>query len=231
MNKLLLGFWALCLMTVTVSAQTNSTEAKLLNYTDFTQVKQFNKLEVGVKLPNHILVRVNNFLTKANVAQSEKINPFLQWELDVEATMTHPETGTVKVIPGFYYREYERDTKSNSWKDVGTQFPMRIRFSPPLPGYWTCEITVKVKEALLQELSDLRFTVVQSDNNYHTAAAGQPDNFSPKETHKVTKLSEWMTYHKDIEAYNNQGGKFIRVLQSGWSSLLEFEEKGNYFDR
>src|SRR3989338_3425159 len=114
MNKLLLGFWALCLMTVTVSAQTNSTEAKLLNYTDFTQVKQFNKLEVGVKLPNHILVRVNNFLTKANVAQSEKINPFLQWELDVEATMPHQKTETVKLFQGFNSGETRRNTKSNS---------------------------------------------------------------------------------------------------------------------
>jgi Domain of unknown function (DUF5060) len=266
MNKLLVGFWAFCLLTVTGAAQTNSVEAKLLNYEDPAQVKQFSKAEFGVKLPNQVQVRMTNFLTHANVAQSEKINPFLQWELDVEATMTHPETGTVKVIPGFYYREYQRDTKSNSWQDVGTQFPMRIRFSPPLPGNWTCKITVKVKEVLLEELSDIPFTVVQSDNkgfvsvhpnnrnlqldgkiiypvgvnfpsptknvnNYHTAPAGQPDHFSPKETHKVTKLSEWLTYHKDIENYSNQGGKFIRILQSGWSSLLEFEEKGNYFDR
>ncbi|HLP55648.1 MAG TPA: hypothetical protein VK151_11490 [Fluviicola sp.] len=266
MRKLLVVFGAIFLAAVAGMAQTNSSEAKILNYTDFKQVKQFDKLEVGVKLPNNILVRVNNFLSRANVAQSEKINPFLQWELEVEAVMTHPETGTVKKIPGFYYREYERDKKSNSWKDVGTQFPMRIRFSPPLPGYWTCEIKLKVKETTVDELSDLRFNVVKSDNkgfvsvhsnkrnfqldgkmiypvginfpsptknvnNYHTAGEGNPDHFSPKETHKVTKLSEWLTYHNDIQSYSDQGGKYIRVLQSGWSSLIEFEEKGNYYDR
>ena len=266
MKKLFLGFLVVCLTAITVSAQTNSIEAKVLNYADITQVKQFDKLEIGVKLPNQILVRMNNFLKHANVAQSEKINPFLQWELDIEAVMTHTETGTVKKIPAFYYSEYERDTKSNSWKDVGTNYPMRIRFAPPLAGNWTCEITVKVKEKENSEHPDIRFVVVKSENkgfvsvhpnkrnlqldgkmifpvgvnfpsptknvnNYHTGGEGKPDNFSPKETHKVTKLSEWMTYHKDIEAYSDQGGRFIRVLQSGWSSLLEFEEKGNYFDR
>lgn len=266
MNKQFLAFLGTCLLTVSLMAQTNSIDAKVLNYTDLSAVKQFNKLEIGVQLPNQVLVRMNNFLKHANISQSEKINPFLQWELDVEATMTHTETGTVKIIPGFYYREYERDPKTNSWKDVGTNHPMRIRFSPPLPGSWTCQITVKIKDKESAEHPNLQFTVVPGDNkgfvsvhpnkrnlqldgkmifpvgvnfpcptrnvnNYHTAAQGKPDNFSPKETHKVTKLSEWMTYHNDIKAYSDQGGKFIRVLQSGWASLLEFEEKGNYFDR
>src|SRR5690606_3307829 len=28
-----------------------------------------------------------------------------------------------------------------------------------------------------------------------------------------------------------QGGKFIRIMQSPWSALIEYEKKGNYFDR
>jgi len=241
-------------------------EAKIRNYADVSAVQQWNKLELGVRLPDHLQKRVDNFLKEAKVSHAEKVNPFLAWELDIEATMVHEETGTKKAIPAFYYREYERDPATDSWKDVGTIYPMRIRFAPPLPGKWKCSITVKVKEKPLSGPADLDFIVVKSTNkgfvsvhpnkrnfqldgeiiypvgtnfpspmkgvnNYHTAGNGVPDHFSPAETHKVTKLKDWLRYHADIEAYGKQGGRFIRTLQSGWSSLIEFEKKGNYYDR
>jgi len=254
------------IVTSSLVAQTNQPEVKVLNYTDLTTVQQLAKLELGVRLANQDAVRVNNFLRQSTTAQSERINPFLQWDLDIEATMTHEETGMVKIIPAFYYREYERDTQSNSWKDVGTFYPMRIRFAPPLPGKWTCSVSIKVKGKPAVIATAIDYTVIKNDrkgyiavhknkrnlqqgdqiiypvgvnfpsptkgvNNYHTSSTGGPDVFSPSETSKVTKLSEWIRYHDDIKAYSEQGGKFIRVLQSGWSSLLEFEKKGNYYDR
>lgn len=265
--NLLLSLLA-CLTTVfALDAQTNQLEVKALNYADLSVVEQWNKLELGVKLPNQVLVRVNNFLKEANVAQSEKVNPFLEWELDIEAQMTHIETGTVKKIPAFYYREYERDLAANSWTDVGTIYPMRIRFAPPLPGKWKCTVSISVKGKPVEDHPTLDFLVIASSNkgfvtmhpnkrnfqldgkmiypvglnfpsptkgvnNYHTGKrAGEPDVFSPKETFKVTKLSDWLNYHNDIQAYSKKGGKFIRTLQSGWSSLIEFEKKGNYYDR
>ncbi len=72
---------------------------------------------MGVQLPNAIQVRVDNFLQERDVRQAEKINPFLEWELDVEAVFTHKATGTVKQVDGFFYREYERDPSRNSWKE------------------------------------------------------------------------------------------------------------------
>ncbi len=256
------------LLTSSLVAQnnTNQPEVKVLNYADLNGVQQLNKLELGVRLANQDAVRVNNFLRQSTTAQSEMINPFLQWELDIEATMTHTETGMVKVIPAFYYREYERDVTSNSWKDVGTFYPMRIRFAPPLVGSWTCSVSIKIKGKPAVVTSTIEYNVIKTSkkgyvsvhsnkrnlqldgkiifpvglnfpsptigvNNYHTSSNGGADLFSPKETHKVTKLTEWMRYHNDIKAYKEQGGQFIRILQSGWSSLLEFEKKGNYFDR
>jgi hypothetical protein len=246
------------------TAQNNQLEIKILNYPDVAAVQQLSKLELGVKLPGQLYGRVSNFLRDANVVQSEKVNPFLAWELDIEAKMVHEETGTTKTIPAFYYREYERDASADSWKDVGTNYPMRIRFAPPLPGKWTCTVRMIVKGKLSDEHPSLDFIVVKSANkgyvgvhpnkrnlqqdgqiiyptginfpsptrgvnNYHTGLNG--DLFTPQQTHQVTHLREWMQYHNDVKAYSDAGGKYIRTLQSGWSSLIEFEKKGNYYDR
>jgi hypothetical protein len=54
---------------------------------------------------------------------------------------------------------------------------------------------------------------------------------SPTETHKAARLEAWKNYIADIERYANLGGKYIRTIQSPWSSLLEFEKRGNYYDR
>lgn len=255
-----------CLFSAGYTLAQSGIEAKVLNYSDLSQVERFEKLEIGIKLPDSLLTLVNNFVLKVNVPPSKKINPFLQWDLDVEAVMTHVETGTVKKIPAFYYREYERDEANNTWKDIGTPYPMRIRFAPPLAGEWSCKIKVAVKNKLFPGQQNVSFTVVPGDNKgfisvhpnrrnlildgeiivpagtnfpsplrgegvavYHTSPNG--DVFPPNGTFMATKLSGWLTYHKDIQDYNKAGGRFIRTLQTGWSSLLEFEEKGNYFNR
>jgi hypothetical protein len=54
---------------------------------------------------------------------------------------------------------------------------------------------------------------------------------SPSETHKAARMEAWKSYIADIERYANMGGKYIRTIQSPWSSLIEFEKRGNYYDR
>lgn len=53
----------------------------------------------------------------------------------------------------------------------------------------------------------------------------------PSETHKAARMEAWKSYMADIERYANLGGKYIRTIQSPWSSLIEFEKRGNYYDR
>lgn len=246
--------------------QTTELGVKVLNYADLSAVRQFEKLEIGLQLPDSLLKQVNNFLGKPLAPPAQKINPFLEWELSIEAEMTHTETGTVKKIPAFYYREYERDSANNTWKDVGTTYPMRVRFAPPLAGEWTCRFVMKVRNNLMPEQQTLAFKVISTDNKgyitvhpnrrnlqlkdeiiipagtnfpapirgdgvavYHTSPNG--DVFPPGKTFMATKLSGWLTYLNDVQSYAKQGGRFIRTLQTGWSSLLEFEKKGNYYDR
>lgn len=260
MLSLLVG----AMITMTGFSQGNTIEVKPMNYTDLSTVQQFNKLELGVRLPENVSVQITNFLLQNRSFPANRINPFLQWELDVEAVFVHEATGTVKKIPGFYYREYARDFQNNTWKDVGTEFHMRVRFAPLLRGKWTCTVQWSVKGIKQPASGAFEFNVVQSSNkgfigvhpnkrnfqldgeiiypvgtnfpcpmigvnNYHMGEKG--NNFEWNETHEVTKLAQWMDYHRQIERYAAMGGRFIRTLQTGWATLLEFEKKGNYYDR
>lgn len=236
----------------------------VMNYPNLMNVLKLEKFELGVSLPTNILTKVNNFVTKANVALTEKINPFLDWELDVEATFTHTTSGTVKKIDAFYYREYERNVTDGVWDEMPTNFPMRARFSPPETGKWQCVITIKTNNTVVAQSAPFLFSVVTSSNpgyvtvhpnnrnlqqnnrmifpvginfdgpikgivNGHIGPNG--DIYGPEDMDVVITPQNFVTYHNDIVNYKNQGGRFIRTLQNPWGALIEFTEKGNYYNR
>src|SRR4051812_31221902 len=95
-------------LLTTAFSQTDQLQVVMLNYEDGSTVQKLQKLELGIQLPNALQIRVDNFLKELRVNESEKLNPFLEWELDIEAFFTHEATGTVETIDAFYYREYER---------------------------------------------------------------------------------------------------------------------------
>ncbi len=251
--------------SLTVFAQLNDLQVRFIS--NQTSIKTFQKVELGIQLPNVIQMKVTNFLLKHQVSNADKVNPFLEWELDVSAIFLHSSSKKTIQVPAFYFRDFERDTIQNKYTERGTLETMRIRFAPPLEGEWTATISLKVKNKRLSSVQLTPFTVAKSSDlgyvkvhpnqrnfvlgdslfypvgvnfpsplkgvaNYHTPfIAGNPDVFSPTETHLVTKPKEWLRYLKDIQLYHEKGGNYIRILQSGWSSLLEFEEKGNYYNR
>lgn len=45
------------------------------------------------------------------------------------------------------------------------------------------------------------------------------------------KVKDWNQYLGDIESYINQGGKSIKLAQTSYGNLIEFEELGNYRKR
>jgi hypothetical protein len=246
------------------AAQQATFSAAILNR-DITAVPQLEKLEIGVALPEETAASVRNFLSKARVSKDQLLNPFVEWDIDIEALFVH-ESGRSQKIDAFFYREYERDSTIDSWRELPTRHPFRIRFAPPLPGKWTATVSMKLAGDLIDAKERIEFTVLPTNNRgnihvhangrnlalsdsvifpvgtnfpapmkgvriYHTGAQGQPEKFAPEEMPKVTRLHEWLLYHRDIAEYRETGGKYIRTLQTAWSSLLEFEEKGNYYDR
>ena len=236
----------------------------VMNYPSLDHVLKYKKFELGITLPFNVLKRVNNFLTNEG-RYPDELNPFLEWELDVEATFFHPETGTVKKIDGYYHREYTENPVTNDWDDIGTDYPFRIRFAPPQTGRWTVQVTIKVKGKTTHQSQLLEFNVVESgdpgyvhvfpnkknlkrgdrmifpvghnfldsDIAHGTAWIGSKlgsDLFGDQNT-KASNTLEWKHYLSKVENYFQNGGKYIRTIQAPWISLIEYEKKGNYYER
>lgn len=234
----------------------NTFHVKLLNYNDPKAALLNKKFELGVALPDEEIIRINNFVLKNDAAVDQKINPFLEWEMDVEAVFTHA-SGLTEKVDGFYYRDYTRNTRTNDWSDKVNPFPFRVRFCPTAIGDWTYTISVKVKGQPKYSTKPESFQVIESNAHGFTTVHPNKKNLSldgkifmpvgqvllapvngvdsytvkANETNKAARLDDWMAYHQDIKDYHSKGGNFIRTVQTAWSSLIEFEEKGNYYNR
>ncbi len=242
---------------VTEHVVTEDMRWRVMNYTEPDSVLQFKKLEIGVALTSTEQSFIQNFLRKSRVAKQYKLNPFLEWEVDVEATFVHLASGTKIKVDGFYYRDYLRDTVQNDWVEQHTDFPFRIRFCPTLTGEWSYTLSVSIREKEAYTSDDQFFNVVESDGHGFVSVHNNKRNLSlddriimpigqnfiapvngvdsyfvkPEETHKAARVDDWLSYHKDVQDYQQLGGRFIRTVQTAWSSLIEFEEKGNYYNR
>lgn len=258
-----------------------SPSVEVLNYEDLSEVKRYKKLEIGVMLPNEIKERIDMFILKRG-DRSKRLNPFVEWDIDVEAVFQHVETGEERKMDGFYVREYLRivDTATigrrvviDDWVDIDSlegrenSFPFRIRFAPPLNGKWKAKVLLKVNGNLYHSFDeDVDFYVVESGDpgfvkvhpNQKNLMRGEEmifpvghnllsppgaipwggnkdylgkNHFHYRNTEKAANTKSWNYYFDQLERYFKEGGKYIRDLQSPWMSLIEFEEKGNYFKR
>lgn len=236
----------------------------VMNYPSLNQVLRYKKFELGIALPSDVLTRVNNFLLNEGTYPDE-LNPFLEWDLDVEAIFYHPSTGVYKRIDGYYHREYTENPVTNDWDDIGTDYPFRVRFAPPQNGKWIASIIIKINGQEAHRSEGFGFNVIESgdpgyvhvfpnkknlkrgnkmifpvghnffdsDLSNNTAWGGSSlgNNLFETQNTKASNTLEWDHYLNKIENYFQSGGKYIRTLQSPWVSLIEFEKKGNYYDR
>lgn len=247
-----------------LSAGNSAMDIAVINYSSLDQILRYKKFELGVILPTDILTRVNHFLLNESV-HTDELNPFLEWDLDVEAIFYHPLTGIYKKIDGYYHREYRENIVTNDWDDIGTDYPFRIRFAPPQNGKWTVTIAIKIKGQATHHSLPLEFNVVESgdpgyvhvfpnkknlqrgdqmifpvghnffdsDLAHSNAWIGSKlgNNLFRDQNTKASNTLEWSHYLSKIENYFKNGGKYIRTIQAPWLSLIEFEKKGNYYDR
>lgn len=234
----------------------------LMNYPNLYSVERYRKMELGIQLPEPYKTYLNNFIAKQNnpnltFPPGEVLNPFLEWDIDVEAQYYHQDGWKVCKAEGFFYRDMVRNASTDLWDEVATPYNFRIRFSPPELGNWLAVVTIKVNGTTIAVAPGFQFNVVDGShpgfvtvhaNHRNFQRDGQliypvgqnflgelPDcnNYGAdyNESHIASKVSCWTKYLNLISDYGKLGGKYLRVLESPRFNLLEWEEKGNYFKR
>lgn len=240
----------------------------LVNYQSTKEIQRFKKLELGVQVPISINERIQQFLF-GRKNDPNSLNPFVEWDVDLEAHFIHQETNSFYHVDGFFYREYEVNEKTDDWDDLNTKYNFRIRFAPPKNGNWSGKIVCKIKGIEVFVSEDFNFNVLESgdpgyvsvhpnkknlmrggeiiypvghnfagpnEHNIEWGGSGA-DNYLGKKLYsntnstKATNTREWASHLEKMETYFKEGGKFVRSIESPWATLIEYEKRGNYFDR
>lgn len=213
------------------------------------------KVEFGVQLETGLHNRIEAFTHPSGGNTAEPLNPYLEWKLDVQMIFTH-ESGIQRKVDAFYYQDFERNMSTKDWDEVATPYPMRVRFSPHLNGKWTVRTTVTVEEVLVAELLPFSFQVVESGHpgyvkvhtnkrnlernnrmifpvghNFPNPVGGVEIGGGVRPNNKCANVEDWLEYHHRVGDYASKGGKYIRTLQAAYSSLIEFENLGDYTNR
>jgi len=245
-------------------------DISILNYTELVNIQKCKKVEFGIDLKEEINERIQLFLS-GDKDSHYPLNPFISDDLDpntselaLHATFIHTATQTKKERDFFYYHQYEQ--VGNGWKgwsdkiNQSNNFPMRVRFAPPLAGKWQANVTLMIDGDSIS-LQEFTFEVVENnhpgfvkihDNKrnlemggeitlpighvfpgpYNRANGGQtPWGDIPNGPQANTTVGDWNQFLGDIESYVNQGGKSFKLVQTAYGNLIEFEEKGNYIKR
>jgi len=218
------------------------------------KVPKYSKFELGFTLPEDLKKSIDDYLYSPKFNRSG-VNPFVSWELDVEATFYHRSSGSKYKVDGFYYREMSRNLDQNNWIDKNTPYPVRIRFAPPRTGHWTAYIEIKVKGKKKYESQLLTFNVVDSENkgyvevhengkylkrdseliiptgnNFPLPYVNNNLIYSQKK-HETLNVDAWVQFRELINRYALEGGKYFRFFLSPAATDIEFEEVGNYYAR
>ena len=142
------------------------------------QVPKYEKLEIGIELPDAIMEEIKNFTDELS---GNKLNPFNPEQVDVKAEFYTLNSGanpdgdfqtswTLKYnVFGFYYEDFFEDISGNvhQWSiaDLPTEHHFRVRFAPPEIGFMACKITVVVLNYGTYEILPFYFEVIPSTNH------------------------------------------------------------------
>lgn len=244
-----------------VQAQSNNElETVVFENADHKATLQFEKWEMGIKLPEDLQVKVSNFVKNVNVPSYQKINPYLEWEIRIVTTFKH-ELGETRQVDGFYFVNIDRDPDNDYWINQGTAYSFRVRFAPPLLGKWSYNTQIFVQNKLYKESLTGQFNVVSSTNpgfvgrhkNGQNLAFGSSDSlffpvgdclaFPNGEDDWIInygvqtpfmqhfKMHYWTDYLANVERFAKKGGRYLRFIVNPVYSDVEFEKLGDYTDR
>lgn len=138
-------------------------------------VPQYEKMEIGIKLPNTINEAISNYILENN--QTPTLNPFNPHQINVRATITSQQLATPlppqlvsHTIYGFYYKEFERNTTApdlNDWTwneltmidAINSEYNFRLRYAPTYQGQHTCTIEIAYNDQTFITIGTFTFDV------------------------------------------------------------------------
>jgi len=246
-------FLSLLLMSIFANGQL-SKDIIVIDATDFNgNVGKFEKLELGLNLPEKVNSAINDFITKRG---DQQINPFDPEQIDVTATFISPDRKSIKVVHGFYYQQFKRDIRdADRWLNTKTTLSWRIRFAPDHLGLWSCSVTVSVPAFKLVEknVGSIEFICVASTNpgylevgqdGKHLRFSGSKKSFFaigqniawPRELGKNWETGKVSTktfaeHLKMVKDLGDNSGNYFRLIMASWGHGIEWEVLGNYYGR
>lgn len=134
----------------------------VLNLPASGSFQTYSKVELGIELPEAVQLKIINFFAKTRVSNYDKVNPFLDWDLNVVAVFRQEESNKTIRVPAFYFRDFKRDTIQNRYIAIDVKDNMRVRFAPPVPGTWTVRFEWSMKSKPQISSANLSFNVLPS---------------------------------------------------------------------
>lgn len=224
---------------------------------------KYDKLEIGNTLPLAVQQKVDAFFVAfaanpdnyhPNNTDPNKINPFLEWEIKVETTFKHLESGFEKTIFGFYYEDFQRDYANEEWDPVATPYIFRTRYAPPKEGKWQARTRIIVGDGLEVYLSDPYFFSVVDEGQHgfvkvhenkrnlklddrmifpvghNLGWAGFWEDYTPNNV-VSDNFKLWQVFQNSWQTYANEGSRFARMHLHNKLADIEWEYVGNYKNR
>jgi hypothetical protein len=214
-------------------------------------VSKFEKLELGIKLPNFINQMINNFIFDPD--NYSYINPYDSAHIDVYAIFNSPSGEQIR-WNGFYYRKYQ--TENDEYIEIPLKYNWRIRFAPFETGLWTCEIFVESSYFKTLHTSDIKISCINSNNYGYIEVLGDNKHFGFSEDHNkyfipIGMNTSWPTpvfspvdnnkIHDIINDLASKNANTFTILMTGnhiwgdenpknyvWGYGIEWEKLGVY---
>ena len=236
-------------------AQIHSPDFQVVIIEPFTnplEVPEFEKLELGIKVPIEIQSQISNFLLNGFVSG---INPYNPDEIDVYGIFTSPTQKTIR-WNCFYYQDFRNNHDYNyndsTWTRLNTEYPWRMRFSPNEIGQWKLSLIIKTNSGLELHVNDILFACTPNPYNQGYLVTGlHKRNLKFSKTDKSffiigenlpwsdvghyfpnnTKIQDVMaqdysTYQTWTDEIQENGGNFISIGLFPWCYGIEWEHLG-----
>lgn len=232
-----------------------------INYEYINQIQKLKKFEMGIDIQGELLERINAFInnidsiaTPLNPFVEWDVKVSASFNLSGTKYVYRRDGFFYQD----YVRDTRQNDWLTSDKNP---YPFRIRFAPPKAGEWRTHISIRYKSETgadtLIQLPGFTFTAVENSHPGYVKVSDNHRNFErggkiiypighnmagpyngvesyggdPSTTNKRAQVDDWMSFHEDVRSYIDKGGKYIKLIQIPYSSLIEFEELGNYYDR